>query len=134
VRDRSLDPPGWLRELTEAFAHTSSVGYPEAPPERRQDGFLRLAAPLARLGRERLRQGVQELARARRPLPFDPETVEYLLAVELPDSILRMVTRTLVLELHVARLQGLLEGESAEERFGSFIERLADPDNALAIL
>lgn len=45
-----------------------------------------------------------------------------------------MLGRTLVLELHVARLQGLLEGETPEERFQSFSSRLRQRDVALSIL
>jgi type 2 lantibiotic biosynthesis protein LanM len=45
-----------------------------------------------------------------------------------------MVSRTLVLELHVARLQELLQGETPEERFQSFVQRLRQPEVALALL
>jgi lantibiotic modifying enzyme len=45
-----------------------------------------------------------------------------------------MMSRTLVLELHVARLEGLLDGVTAQERFHSFVERLPQPDVALALL
>ncbi|MEZ4673924.1 MAG: DUF4135 domain-containing protein [Caldilineaceae bacterium] len=45
-----------------------------------------------------------------------------------------MVSRTLVLEMHVARLEGKLPGESPEARFQSYLQRLQKPANALAIL
>ena len=45
-----------------------------------------------------------------------------------------MLSRTMVLELNVAKLNGLLEGSTAEARFGSFIERLGQPNIMLAIL
>jgi lantibiotic modifying enzyme len=35
-----------------------------------------------------------------------------------------MLGRTMVLELNVARLQGLLEGNTQQERFQSFLQRL----------
>jgi type 2 lantibiotic biosynthesis protein LanM len=38
-----------------------------------------------------------------------------------------MLLRTLVLELNVARLQGALTGETGQERFESFIQRLQQP-------
>jgi type 2 lantibiotic biosynthesis protein LanM len=44
------------------------------------------------------------------------------------------LSRTLVLELNVARLQGLLQGNTPEERFQSFIQRLRQRDVALSIL
>src|SRR4029450_1514115 len=42
-----------------------------------------------------------------------------------------MIARTMALELHVARLQDLLEGVTAEERFRSFVRRLRCPEVAL---
>ena len=45
-----------------------------------------------------------------------------------------MLGRTMILELNVARLQGLLQGDSANERFRSFIQRLQQPDIALSLL
>src|SRR5437764_478326 len=47
--------------------------------------------------------------------------------------MLPLLSRTLVLELNVARLQGLLAGETPQERFAAFVERLRDPENAEAI-
>src|SRR5262249_43671383 len=49
-------------------------------------------------------------------------------------ELIVMLSRTMILELNVARLEGLLKGETAEERFQSFIERLSRPDIAFAIL
>ena len=39
----------------------------------------------------------------------------------------------MVLELNVARLQGLLQGDTPEERFQSFLQRLRQRDIALAL-
>src|SRR5207302_1862700 len=65
--------------------------------------------------------------------PFDPATVDGILFAPLPGRLLEMLLRTIVLELHVARLGGLLHGETAEERFQSFVERLRRPDIALEL-
>jgi len=45
-----------------------------------------------------------------------------------------MVSRTLVLELHVARLEGHLHGETTEDRYRSFVSRLGQPEIAAAIM
>ena len=44
-----------------------------------------------------------------------------------------MLDRTLVLELHVARLQGLLPGDTPEERFQSFLRHLRRPQVVRAL-
>ena len=67
-------------------------------------------------------------------LPFDPNTIETLLFVNLPKRLLSIVSRTLVLELHVARLRGQLQGDAPEQRFQSFTQRLHQRDVALRIL
>ena len=40
----------------------------------------------------------------------------------------------MVLELNVARVQGLLQGDTAEERFQSFINRITQPAHCTALL
>ena len=89
--------------------------------------FLGIIEPLISQSCDRLHQGVQALVQRQSDLPFDPSTVEAILLANLPGPLLRMLNRTLVLELHVARLQGLLEGDTPEERFQSFLQHLASP-------
>src|SRR5438270_3115475 len=57
-----------------------------------------------------------------------------MLAAGLPPKFLWMMSRTLTLELNVARLQGELEGETPEERFESFVRRLSERGTAVSLL
>jgi len=66
-------------------------------------------------------------------LPFDPSKVEEVLFANLPEQLLLMLSRTMVLELNVARLQGLLEGDTAEDRFQSFLQQLEKRDVAITL-
>ena len=52
----------------------------------------------------------------------------------LPGALLRMLGRTLVLELHVQRLAGALTGATSEARFESFVTGLRQPRQALEVL
>lgn len=97
-------------------------------------GFLELAQPLIDQACDRLQTGIAALAAQWESLPFDLETIENVLLANLPDPLLMRLSRTLVLELNVARLQGLLTGDTSQARFESFVERLADPEIALALL
>ena len=45
-----------------------------------------------------------------------------------------MVSRTLVLELNLARVNGALEGATSEERFASFVDGLGRSERALQVL
>src|SRR5262249_48598452 len=97
-------------------------------------GFLDAVAPLLARARQRVREEVRALAGGAAELPFDPDTAEEVLVANLPAHLRRMLTRTLVLELNVARLRGLLPGETPEERFRGFLELLRQRDTTLAIL
>ena len=98
-------------------------------------GFLEIARPSIDRARRSLRDDLAALVRGTRgPLPFTVDGALHLASQTLPDRLLPILSRTLVLELHVARLQELLSGDTPEERFAAFVERLRDPEAADAIL
>lgn len=126
VQDRFPKRPYWLTKIAEAFAspNLSSIPLKEELQSKEVAGFLDAIKPLINQGRERLHQEVQSLIQTHANLPFDPNTVENLLFANLPGQLLSLLSRTMVLELNVARLQGLLSGNTPEERFQSFLQRL----------
>ena len=98
-------------------------------------GFLTLVCGLIDSSRAELRANLAGLLTAAAPCcSFDPQQVEAALYAPLPDRLIRMLSRTLVLEMQVADLRGTLIGETPEERFADFIERLATPQVAAEIL
>jgi type 2 lantibiotic biosynthesis protein LanM len=136
VCDRFPIPPAWLTELLQAFSWPSS---PKSGACSRlwydpEVLFVDLITPLLYEGCERLSQGVQELVLARADLPFAPDTVEDIVFANLPECLSALLSRTMVLELHVARLEGVLSGNTPEERFQQFLDRLGQPEIALALL
>ncbi len=98
------------------------------------ESFLHLAAPVIEDGRIHLHQKVQSLAQTETHLPFDPATIVETMTPLLPGWLLTIISRTLVLEMHVTRLRQGLDGESPEARFHSFIDRLKQPETADSIL
>ena len=139
VTDRLNAPPEWLAILNEAFTRYASsdvrcLPFPEAPASATPLGFLEAIAPLIALYLDRLRQGILAISQGGRPLPFAPETIEEVLFAGLPAQLLVKMSRTFVLELHVARLRGELTGTTSSERFQSFTQRLRQPEIGLAIL
>jgi type 2 lantibiotic biosynthesis protein LanM len=147
LRSRLPAPPGWLAQVETAFARPlpepddypadapgDEVTTPESPAlEDQVYGLIAIVRPLIEEACDRLQAGVAALV-ANGPVPFAPATIEDVLLNNLPDALLMRLSRTLVLELHVARLQGLLAGGTPEARFQSFVERLRRADDALAIL
>jgi type 2 lantibiotic biosynthesis protein LanM len=92
-------------------SHEAQAGLPFA-------GFLQ---PFLRIGAARLRAGLAEL-RARLALDTAPwsAAVEEALLGDLARKLQAIATRTLLLELHVARLRGQLPGETPQQRFHFF--------------
>jgi len=114
----------------------AAAGPPPAAASPDLDPFLVLVGPWIERARRRLRQELarQEAAASGAAPLFTAAATEELLAASLPALLLPVLARTLVLELHVARHQGLLQGDSAAERFRSFLGRLARHDVAVALL
>jgi type 2 lantibiotic biosynthesis protein LanM len=92
-------------------------------------GLLDVIAPLLAEGRERLEREARLLEG-----PFDAANIGDILFAGLPQHLLELLARTLILEMHVARLQGLLHGDTPQERFASFVEHLRQSDVALGLL
>jgi type 2 lantibiotic biosynthesis protein LanM len=121
------EPPGWATELTRALSESPAAGaslFAEQAKERPQVLFLELIQPLVAKALDRLRDGVGKLALSERGTP---EGFVRLCHAHLPSRLLEVLARTMTLELNVARVQGLLQGETSEERFASYIARLQQP-------
>jgi type 2 lantibiotic biosynthesis protein LanM len=135
---RHLDiESSWLAELAQAYSQSVSSTMPPLPEGQWSSiigDFLNIVSPLIQTGCKRLREGISALVKNRSSLPFNPDTIESVLLATLPGHLLWMLSRTLVLELNVARLRETLRGATPEERFESYLEDLRQPDIAIAIL
>ncbi|WP_369902159.1 type 2 lanthipeptide synthetase LanM family protein [Bacillus manliponensis] len=68
-------------------------------------------------------------------LPIHINHVVKTIIKSLHDKLLNMITKTLTLELHIAKLRGQLKGETARERFLSFIQQfITENSDVLSIL
>lgn len=121
-----------------------AAGPSPGPANLEDEPFLAPVRPWIERARARLREGLGGLAAGvavieaseaseARPL-FAVEEAEALLLATLPARLVPVLARTLVLELHVARHQGVLAGDSAGERFNSFFDRLGRREVAAALL
>ena len=99
-----------------------------------KNSFLVLTAPLLRWAATQVRQRLGTDHANPMAVPFTLATAEQAVTATLTAQLPPLIERTLVLEMHVARLQGVLPGATPEERFATFVERLRDPAMALALL
>lgn len=134
LRERETETPAWLATLAEAFTQPAPERLPEIQSQHPSIGFLTSIRPLLDSAYSRLLAGLREIAARHPGAPFEADTVGPLLTMNLPSPLLLLMSRTMVLELQLARHQGQLAGETPEERFGSFVEGLRQPETAFAIL
>lgn len=128
-------PPAWLKELISAFTDQDEVPLVHLPVEQLEDVQTRAVfltiRPLVERSFARFHKGLQMLQQKHSRLPFHPQTIDFLLFPHILKRLLSRMTRTLVLELNVARVQGELQGETPAQRFDYFLQRLAQPEQAL---
>jgi type 2 lantibiotic biosynthesis protein LanM len=136
VRERTYRLPRWLNEVDEALKYRFDSILDFAQMKDGQEVFKFLVAIESFISRfaVRLRAGIDSLASKWTILPFDPATASDILFVNLPASLLKLLDRTLVLEMNAAGLQGMLSGATPSERFDSFIARLRDVNYVTALL
>ncbi|BAY89921.1 MULTISPECIES: type 2 lanthipeptide synthetase LanM family protein [unclassified Tolypothrix] len=137
IGDR-VSPPGWMSQIEQVFTEfANSDSHIFLPPEILKEsttGFLYAVEPLIKQGFEQLHQELQQLIQRQSELAFDADTVMEILLANVTKKLLQMLHRTMVLEINVARLQGLLNGDTPQERFQNFIANLRQPSQALALL
>jgi type 2 lantibiotic biosynthesis protein LanM len=134
VREREAESPAWLKALEEAFCRPAAERFPAVPSESPSISFLNAVRPLLDAAYSRLLDGIRDIEGRHPGAPFDAVTAGPLLAANLPSSLQIVLSRTMVLELQLARQQGNLGGETPEARFESFVESLRTPEIALGIL
>lgn len=132
---RAVAEPTWFQAFREAYASGRWVSRPAlslAASTPDMAGLLRLVGPLIHRSRTLLQA---DLVRIRTAWPagpvFDPVALEAMLYAPVAEALLVRLSRTLTLELHIARLRSELCGETSADRFAAFIERLDDPSFAV---
>jgi type 2 lantibiotic biosynthesis protein LanM len=139
VAQRLQTIPDWAESLLHSIAQprdgqSNSVYEFVTASSTQLAGFLYLAEPLIDRGLVTILEEVDRLQECRLDLPFERQKLPEILLRNLPPRLLLITSRTLVLELHVARLRGELAGTTTEARYQSFVERLRDPQVVLALL
>lgn len=141
LKARAAADPDWLLALGDAFATKASDavdalggsldglagGHPLAE-------CLPALAPLLAWGLASLRREAEALRGRHGFLPLAPGVLEQAFLSDLAPALLFQVSKPVVLEMHIARLQGRLRGESPNERFLDFTRRLREEDGFTALL
>ncbi len=131
LRDASPEPPAWLATLERVLREDPPLppGGVAVPP-----GLLEVLAPLLHDAQARLHSRAAALAAEFPGAPFTAAQAPGFFARGLLTHAAQIVGRALTLELHVARMLGVLQGDTPEARFLSFVERIRQPRHRLAFL
>jgi type 2 lantibiotic biosynthesis protein LanM len=126
--------PDWMTELVDALQTSPALLSQEK--EKLFAGFAILQPwyPLIHRGIEHVLAGIEALAHEYDVLPFDPATILSLLLPHLFQRLQGEVSKTMVLEVNIARLRGTLQGETSEERFQCYLHLLNQPERLLPLL
>lgn len=126
--------PHWLQQLDGAYAMPSSETGADAEVYAVPTlGYLEFARPVVVRAVQRLLNQLQPLL-VQPGVCFDSYLVKATLLTRIAERLPRIAGRTMILELNVARVQGHLSGDTPEQRFESFVQRLSQSENAQAIV
>ncbi|QSB05251.1 type 2 lanthipeptide synthetase LanM family protein [Natronoglycomyces albus] len=131
VMGRTLEEPRWYQQFRRWWTDGVNVD----PDDREivaDISMLELARPILEGAVRELRQRITDMLdnvpEADRILSRPDHMVHLLLATLPGGEMLSHIDRTTVLELNVARVEGRLDGHSAEDRFAAFVDMLRDLD------
>jgi len=134
---RGSPPPEWLADLDRGFCDPGCqavLPVPRGYKGHQLLGLLNIVAPLINRGFARIRDRVRTLDKAGVVGRSDCDSIEQEPLGVLYSRLSGIVGRTMVLELNVARLRGVLKGTTAEERYSYFVRCLAQRDAAVHLL
>jgi type 2 lantibiotic biosynthesis protein LanM len=138
LKARSVGVPDWLAALRQAFTEAPVPGQLRALEQLESDhplaACLPALGPLLRRGLSSLDGCVQVLRRRYAFTPFDAEALRRAFLRNIVDTVLFQVSKPLILEMHIARVQGRLQGETAETRFEDFMRQLRRGGAMVALL
>jgi type 2 lantibiotic biosynthesis protein LanM len=129
------EQPEWLWRLAQAFERHGTWLVPETVRQAHPDADLVVCVSgLLAAAELELIEHALTLARDHRPLPFEPYGIARHLVESVLLTLLTMLRPAAALELNAARLEGRLEGSTAQERFQGFVQQLGTPVGAATFL
>jgi len=139
IKARVPAPPDWLVSLRAAFrqARPSDDLQPlldEVERDHPLVGCLPALSPLLERGLASLEDGVDALDREHGTLPVDRGMLRAIFLKNIAHDLLFQVTKPLITEMNIARLQGRLRGETPEARFHDFLRQLSEERLMLSLL
>jgi type 2 lantibiotic biosynthesis protein LanM len=139
LKARSQEVPEWLAALQDAFEHTECERelialLEESGRDHALGGVLPALGPLFQRGLVSVQRRVEALQRHRPSLPFDTAMLPTVFVAALAPAVLFKISKPVILELNIARLEERLEGATGQDRFLDFVRRLTHDQGILPLL
>ena len=139
LQERFPGVPGWLATLQEAFSAVRRSGLQlslsqEILSSHPLGPCLPAIAPLLQRALNILSERVAALQQAHKNVPFDLSVFTQIYIENLAPDLLFQMSKPVILEMHIARLEGRLHGETPEERFMNYMDHLTLEDGILRFL
>ncbi|ANJ25628.1 type 2 lanthipeptide synthetase LanM family protein [Agromyces aureus] len=124
--------PDWLTSFRELWTIGASV---EGDVEADSFGMFEVVRPLVLGAQAQLRERLRvRSARSACPEALAKSLVQALASALPVNDISSVCSRTMILEVNIAREEGSLSGATSEERFAAYVETLRSPSSRLEIL
>ena len=124
--------PEWLTAFHDFWATGASI---EGDVEADSFGMFEVVRPLVLGAQAQLRERLRARIAHSECAPELAKTLVHALTAALPaNDIAGVCSRTMILEVNIAREEGGLQGDTPEERFAAYVETLRSPSKRLAIL
>jgi type 2 lantibiotic biosynthesis protein LanM len=138
LRARTPDLPEWLRDLRRAYASPAcldATGYlDETDVDHPLRGCLPALAPLLALALGSVQGRVTALRERGETAPVDDNRLITVFLENIAPLVLFEISKPVVLELHAARVEGRLAGDTPKARFEDFLRQLCDERLIVSVL
>lgn len=127
--------PNWLDDVEKAFLNFNKENdKTDVRCNITQSRIDTLFTPLINEGKRKFTEGIENFSKTYQTIPFDSIQIQQMFLDKLFQTLALISHKTLVLEVNVARLREELKGDTPEERYKYFFNKLKDSNFALSIL
>ena len=115
----------WMQKLNEVFEEHDPARcrlcHQIASNALKEIQVLDVIHPFLDWALAQIMDGLQDLAAHFQSLPFHPARMLKLLIPNIPGALVQTLMKPLILEVHIARLENRLQGETSQARFQEFL-------------
>ncbi|WP_433502243.1 type 2 lanthipeptide synthetase LanM family protein [Pseudonocardia halophobica] len=139
LQARTPRTPPWMAALRDALRHPRPTAalvpvLGEVETDHPLAGCLPALGPLLERAVATVEGRVRALTEEHDAVPVDRNRLSRMVVTNIAPTLLFQVSKPLILELHIARLEGRLEGDTPQARFADFLRWLDQEEGLVSLL